>query len=64
MVDKQRISNQKVKEYLKEKVPRETYAVLEATHNFLILPACVLAHCPLNASFAVIKLQKLARIMT
>ncbi|MCJ7520573.1 MAG: hypothetical protein MUO42_13005 [Anaerolineaceae bacterium] len=31
VVDKQRISNQKITNYLQEKVPQETYAVLEAT---------------------------------
>ena len=29
VIDKRRISNQKIKEYLEEKVPQETYAVLE-----------------------------------
>ncbi|HEY60492.1 MAG TPA: IS110 family transposase [Anaerolineae bacterium] len=34
VIDKGRISNQKIKEYLEEKVPRDTYAVLEATRNW------------------------------
>ncbi len=34
VIDKERISNQEIKEYLEEKVPRETYAVLEATRNW------------------------------
>jgi transposase len=34
VVDKQRISNQEITNYLQEKVPQETYAVLEATRNW------------------------------
>jgi hypothetical protein len=34
VIDKERISNKEIKEYLEEKVPRETYAVLEATRNW------------------------------
>ncbi len=34
VVDKQRISNQEITQYLQEKVPQETYAVLEATRNW------------------------------
>ena len=34
VIDKGRISNQEISEYLQEKVPRETYAVLEATRNW------------------------------
>lgn len=34
VIDKQRISNQEITNYLQEKVPQETYAVLEATRNW------------------------------
>jgi len=34
VIEKERISNQNIKEYLQEKVPQETYAVLEATRNW------------------------------
>jgi len=34
VIDKERISNQEIREYLQEKVPQETYAVLEATRNW------------------------------
>ena len=34
VIDKQRISNQEITQYLQEKVPQETYAVLEATRNW------------------------------
>ena len=34
ILDKGRISNQEITKYLQEKVPRETYAVLEATRNW------------------------------
>jgi transposase len=34
VIDKERISNQEIRDYLQEKVPRETYAVLEATRNW------------------------------
>ena len=34
VIDKQRISNDDISRYLQEKVPRETYAVLEATRNW------------------------------
>jgi len=34
VVDKERISNQEIPQYLQEKVPQETYAVLEATRNW------------------------------
>jgi transposase len=34
VVDKQRISNDDISRYLQEKVPQETYAVLEATRNW------------------------------
>ena len=34
VVDKQRISNNEITKYLQEKVPQETYAVLEATRNW------------------------------
>ena len=34
VIDKERISNQEITKYLQEKVPQETYAVLEATRNW------------------------------
>lgn len=34
VIDKQRITNQEITQYLQEKVPLETYAVLEATRNW------------------------------
>jgi transposase len=34
VIDKGRISNQEITKYLQEKVPQETYAVLEATRNW------------------------------
>ena len=34
VIDKQRITNQEITTYLQEKVPQETYAVLEATRNW------------------------------
>jgi len=34
VVDKQRITNQEITTYLQEKVPQETYAVLETTRNW------------------------------
>ncbi len=34
IINKGRISNQEITKYLQEKVPRETYAVLEATRNW------------------------------
>jgi len=34
VLDKQRVSNQEITNYLQEKVPQETYAVLEATRNW------------------------------
>ncbi|MDP2964628.1 MAG: IS110 family transposase, partial [Pelolinea sp.] len=34
VIDKQRISNDDISRYLQEKVPQETYAVLEATRNW------------------------------
>ncbi len=34
IIDKGRISNQEITKYLQEKVPQETYAVLEATRNW------------------------------
>jgi transposase len=34
VIDKERISNQEIRDYLQEKVPKETYAVLEATRNW------------------------------
>jgi len=34
VIDKQRISNDDISRYLQEKVPKETYAVLEATRNW------------------------------
>ena len=34
VINKGRISNQEISEYLQEKVPQETYAVLEATRNW------------------------------
>ena len=34
IINKGRISNQEISEYLQEKVPQETYAVLEATRNW------------------------------
>jgi len=34
VLEKERISNQEITKYLQEKVPRETYAVLEATRNW------------------------------
>ena len=37
VVDKQRISNQEITQYLQEKVPQETYAVLETTRNWLFM---------------------------
>ncbi len=37
ILDKRRISNQEITKYLQEKVPQETYAVLEATRNWLFM---------------------------
>jgi len=37
VVDKGRIANQEITQYLQEKVPQETYAVLEATRNWPFL---------------------------
>ena len=34
ILNKGRISNQEITKYLQEKVPQETYAVLEATRNW------------------------------
>ena len=34
VIDKQRISNDDISRYLQEKVPQETYAVLEATRRY------------------------------
>jgi transposase len=34
VIDKQRVANQEITNYLQEKVPQETYAVLEATRNW------------------------------
>ena len=34
IINKGRISNQEITKYLQEKVPKETYAVLEATRNW------------------------------
>ena len=34
VIDKERISNQEIREYLQEKVPQETYTVLEATRTW------------------------------
>jgi len=34
VIDKERISNKEIKDFLEEKVPQETYAVLEATRNW------------------------------
>ena len=34
IINKGRISNQEITKYLQEKVPQETYAVLEATRNW------------------------------
>ena len=34
VIDKQRVSNDDISRYLKEQVPKETYAVLEATRNW------------------------------
>lgn len=33
VIEKERISNQEITQYLQEKIPQETYAVLEATRN-------------------------------
>ena len=38
VIDKERISNQEITKYLQEKVPQETYAVLEATRNWRLHP--------------------------
>jgi len=37
VIDEQRIKNLDIKEYLKVKVPKETYAVLEATRNWAFM---------------------------
>jgi len=44
VIDKQRISNQEIKKYLEEKVPRDTYAVLEATRNWAFMYDWLHAH--------------------
>ena len=44
VIDKQRISNQEIKKYLEEKVPRDTYAVLEATRNWPFMYDLLHAH--------------------
>lgn len=44
VIEKQRISNQEIKSYLEEKVPQETYAVLEATRNWPFMYDLLSAH--------------------
>jgi len=44
VIDKQRISNQEIKKYLEEKVPQDTYAVLEATRNWPFMYDLLNAH--------------------
>lgn len=44
VIDERRISNLEIEAYLEERVPRETYAVLEATRNWAFMYDLLTAH--------------------